>query len=102
MKFINVKVFFRYITCKIKEEAKEKIYKTYTTHCLKSIVGNTAKMGGGSIIKKSYDELIAKIDKSDIYRNKVETKENADQIVATTVAKLGLKLIDNTRKEEKE
>lgn len=100
VKFINLHTFFRYITLKVKQEAKDKIYRSYLTGCLRLIVSNTAKMGGGSVIKKSYDDIIEKIDKTDIYTKKVETKENADQIVANTVAKLGLRLIDNTRKGE--
>lgn len=85
----------------MKQEAEEKIYRSYVTRCLKLIVSNTAKMGGGSVIKKSYDEIIKKIDKANIYgTKKTEPKQNADQIVATVVAKFGLKLIDNTRKEE--
>ena len=85
----------------MKQESKDKIYRSYVTECLKLIVGNTAKIGGGSAIKKSYDDIISKIDKTDIYnRKKIEPKKNADQIVATVVAKCGLRLIDNTRKEE--
>lgn len=100
VKFISVKVFLKYITCKIKQEAKETIYKSYTTNCLKSIVGNTAKMGGGSIIKKSYDEIIKKIEKTDIYSREIQKQKTVDEIAADIIAKGGLKLIDNTRKGE--
>lgn len=88
--------------CKIKQEAKGKIYKSYVTGCLKAIVGNTAKMGGGAIIKKSYDDIIKKIDDTGIYKKDIKPIKTADQIAAEVVAKGGLRLIDNTRKEEKE
>lgn len=72
------------------------------TGCLKLIVSNTAKMGGGAVIKKSYDDIIKKIDDVGVYKKNVQQKETADQIVSKVIAKGGLRLIDNTRKEEKE
>lgn len=82
----------------MKKEAKNKIYRSYLTECLKLIVSNTAKIGGGTVIKKSYNDIIAKIENTE----KPELKQNADQIVSKVIARGGLRLIDNTRKEEKE
>ena len=89
-----------YIICKIKDESKEHLYRVYVTNCLQAIANNTAKIGGGSVIKKSYMDIIEKIENASIYSGNVQPTKTADQIVATTVAKLGLRLIDNTRKEE--
>ena len=55
-------------------------------------------MGGGSVIKKSYDEIIEKIDKTGIFAKQVKKAETVEQIVATVISKGGLKLIDNTKK----
>lgn len=85
----------------MKQEAKEKIYRSYVTGCLKVIACNTAKIGGGAVIKKSYDDIINKIDKVGAYSKNIQPKQNTDQIIATVVAKGGLRLIDNTRKEDK-
>lgn len=82
----------------MKKEARNRIYRSYLTECLKLIVNNTAKMGGGTVIKKSYNDIIAKIENTE----KPELKQNADQIVSKVIARGGLRLIDNTRKEEKE
>lgn len=91
-----------YILCKIKEESKDRIYKSYVTNCLKSVSGNTARMGGGSVIKKSYDEIIEKIDKTGIFAKQVKKPETAEQIASTVIARGGLKLIDNTKKRKEE
>lgn len=73
---------------------------SYVTNCLKTIVGNTAKIGGGAVVKKSYDEIIKKIDRAGIYEKDVQKPKTADQITSDVIAKGGLRLIDNTRKEE--
>lgn len=65
-------------------------------------MNNTAKMGGGVVIKKSYDEIIDKIDKTGIYSKDVQKPKTADQIASDIIAKGGLRLIDNTRKGENE
>ena len=64
------------------------------------IASNTAKFGGGASIKKSYDEIIDKIDNTGIYAKYVPKQKTADQITASVIAKGGLRLIDNTRKGE--
>ena len=56
----------------------------------------------GVVIKKSYDEIIEKIDKTGVYSKDVQKPKTADQITSDVIAKGGLRLIDNTRKEEKE
>lgn len=59
-------------------------------------------MGGGVVIKKSYDEIIEKINKTGVYSKNIQKPKTADQIAAAVIAKGGLRLIDNTRKGEKE
>lgn len=82
----------RYIFCKIKEKTKERIYKSYVTDCLSIIASNTAKMGGGTVTKKSYSEIIKKIDELDVDNKKVKKPKSADSIIFGIVAKGGLKL----------
>lgn len=93
-KFINVKSFLRYVLCKIKEETKQKLYKSYVTNCLKGIASNTAKFGGGITMKKTYAESIKKIEDINIFARKTETKQNitAEQIIVDIIAHGGLKL----------
>ena len=72
----------------------DKIRETYICNCLNSISINTAKMGGGKKVEKSYSEIIKKIDEVQLYsKNKKEEKEdNVDSIIACTIAKCGFKL----------
>ncbi len=37
---------------------KEEVYRVYVTDCLKVIAENTAKFGGGNVLKSRYYDLI--------------------------------------------
>lgn len=85
----------------MKEDLKNRIYRSYVTNCFKAITSNTAKFGGGTSIKKSYDEIINNIEKVNMHGKSNTVDKSADQITADVIARGGLRLIDNTRKEEK-
>lgn len=87
--------------CKFKSDTRDRIYKSYVSKCLQNISSNTAKSSGGSYIKKSYDEIIEKIDnQSVISNNKGHKVQTSEQVIAEVVAKCGIKLKIN-RKEDK-
>jgi hypothetical protein len=97
VKFISLKSFLRYVVCKIKARVKEKIHKSYVADCLQAIATNTAKMGGGTVIEKSYRDIIAKIEDLDTSKGKSKLKQGktAEEIIFSVMAKSGLKLDRN-------
>ena len=92
-KFINQKSFFRYVTCKVKKDIQQTLYNRYIANCLKGITSNTAKLGGGSSVDKTFEEATKKIDEIDVFvtQQAKPKKENAEQLIASIVAKGGLK-----------
>lgn len=83
-KFISLKLFIKYVVAKINAENIEETYRVYVTECLRTITANTAKFGGGSIIKKHYYDFISREDK--------KVNKNVDDIISKVTAKGGLKL----------
>ena len=65
------------------------MYKSYICDALQIIAKNTAKFGGGGYIKKRYIEIMKDFDKR-AYK-KEETK-SAEDIIFSTIAKVGLKI----------
>ena len=92
-KFINQKSFFRYVTCKVKKDVQQTLYNRYVANCLKGITSNTAKLGGGSSVGKTLAEVTKKIDDVDVFATQQvkPQKATAEQLIASVVAKGGLK-----------
>lgn len=63
-------------------------------NCLNGITTNTAKFGGGTVMEKSYTEIVKKIDELNIFgKNKTpKKKQTAEQIIFGVIARGGLKL----------
>lgn len=100
VRFISVRAFLKYVVCKIKERVKDKIHKSYVADCLQAIATNTAKMGGGTVIEKSYRDIIAKIDDLDTSKGKLKKKKTAEEIIFDVMAKSGLKLDRNLERRK--
>lgn len=65
---------------------EKEMYRVYIAECLRTIVENTAKFGGGTVIKKHYYDLIN--------TNTQKKKQNVDNIIANVMAKGGLKIFE--------
>lgn len=93
--FISIRHFIEYIKIlfkrkqkAIKSDFKQEIFNAYVCETLKIVTENTAKYSGGGYIKIKYTDLLSKIDQT---QNK-EPPKNADEIIANTLAKAGLKI----------
>lgn len=87
-RFLGVEPLVRYITIKLKQESKEEVYRNYVCNCLKVIAQNTAKQSGGTVITKSYFEIVSGVEEI----KKKSKPKTAEQVVAEVMAKGGLKL----------
>lgn len=66
------------------QKIKQEIYDIYTAECLRIITENTAKMGHGSYIKKSYKDIISP---------KATDNRTGEEIAADVIKKIGLQVI---------
>lgn len=64
------------------------------TNCLNAITTNTAKFGGGTVMKKTYTDATKKIDELNLFDRNIKRnkKRTAEQIIVDIVARSGLKL----------
>lgn len=61
---------------------EDRIYKIYVTDALKIIAENTAKFGGGSVLRSRYYDLISE-------EIEAEPEETAEEIINRIKNKLG-------------
>lgn len=70
----------------LKKQEKESFFRAYVTEALQAIVNNTAKFAGGTIIKKSYTEILQEIrglsSGSSEESEEKEPEETAEDVIA--------------------
>ncbi len=76
----------RYVISKIAEHNQAVTYRFYVTDALKVIVENVHKIGGGSILKVRYSDLIT-------HKEEKDDDRTAEDII--THIKTGLKKLEN-------
>lgn len=93
--FISIRDFIKYITIILKREKDKKIaaykaevFNSYVCDSLQIIGKNTATYSGGGYIKVKYLDIIKKVDK----KQDTTPPKSAEEIIANTLAKAGLKM----------
>ena len=76
----------RYVFAKYNEKQYEQAYRIYTTDSLKIIAENTAKLGGGSVLKVRYAELIGLAEPE---KEETRTSEEIIGSISDKLRKLG-------------
>lgn len=81
----GIKFILRYAKERCMQKERDTAYRIYVTDCLKGIMENTAKFGGGTFRKDRY---------ADIYEAKTKCEKSAEEIVHEVTRKAGLVVID--------
>ena len=92
-----MKLFLEYTNCKIIEYTEELLFRSYICDGLKILSETIAKSNGGSYLSERYFDLINEFKEpkkeEDKEQQKKDLEHKADNIIAETIAKCGLKLI---------